>query len=264
MKTEKRVLGVLPLILAGVIVLAFPAPPASAEPTDVTVRVISKGAKFVGTSAGGASVVIRDADTGAILAEGITSGDSGDTGQIMLTPRLRGEPLSTPEAAAFMTSLDIETPRRIQISAVGPLGNRQAANRVTVTQWLVPGKHLTAWDGILLELPGLVVDVLAPVDSKVFPDGIRHILLRADVTAMCGCPFEPGGIWDAEKIEVRALLSRNGERMASVPLGYAGTPSRFEGTIAFDRPGIYEAAVYAYSRQDGNAGVKKIGFSVCG
>jgi hypothetical protein len=43
---------------------------ARAEPTQLEVRVISKGAKFVGTSMGGVLITIRNADTGELLAEG--------------------------------------------------------------------------------------------------------------------------------------------------------------------------------------------------
>ena len=35
-----------------------------AEPTDITVRVLSKDAKFVGTSMGGVRITLRDAETG--------------------------------------------------------------------------------------------------------------------------------------------------------------------------------------------------------
>ena len=63
-------------------VLLFAAP-AIAEPTPVTVRVISQDAKFVGDSTGGAQVILRDAESGHILAEGITAGGTGNTDQIM-------------------------------------------------------------------------------------------------------------------------------------------------------------------------------------
>ena len=46
------------------------ATPALAVPTPVTVRVLSQGAKFIGTGMGGVDVVLADAATGAKLAEG--------------------------------------------------------------------------------------------------------------------------------------------------------------------------------------------------
>jgi hypothetical protein len=41
-----------------------------AEPTVITIRVISKDAKFIGTSMGGMRITLRDAHTGAVLATG--------------------------------------------------------------------------------------------------------------------------------------------------------------------------------------------------
>jgi len=68
--------------------------PIAAEPTAVDVRVISKGAKFVGTSMGGCEVVIRDAETGEILARGKTAGSTGDTDRIMRAGMKHHEPVS--------------------------------------------------------------------------------------------------------------------------------------------------------------------------
>ncbi len=42
-----------------------------AEPTHITVHVLAKGAKFIGTSMGGVEITIRDADTGELLAKGV-------------------------------------------------------------------------------------------------------------------------------------------------------------------------------------------------
>jgi hypothetical protein len=58
-----RAFGIL-LTLALLIVPAI----AAAEPTDVTVRVLAKDSKFVGTSMGGMRIILRDAQTGEILA----------------------------------------------------------------------------------------------------------------------------------------------------------------------------------------------------
>lgn len=55
--------------LNGLLVLLFGAV-AQAVPTPITVRVIAKNAKLVGDPAGGASVIIRDTETGAVLASG--------------------------------------------------------------------------------------------------------------------------------------------------------------------------------------------------
>jgi hypothetical protein len=158
--------------------------PAMAEPTRITVRVVSKDAKFVGTSMGGVLIQIRDAQSGALLAEGVTTGDTGDTKRLMLTDRKRSVPLSTADAAKFEVILDVEEPRWVEVTAYGPLAQRQSANRVSATQWVVPGKHITGGDAWLLELPGLVVDVLAPPAHLKLGGLPQRVDLRANVMMM--------------------------------------------------------------------------------
>ena len=50
---------------------------AQAEPTEIVVRVLGNDSKFVGTSMGGMRVTLRDAQTGEILATGLTQGATG-------------------------------------------------------------------------------------------------------------------------------------------------------------------------------------------
>lgn len=253
--TSKALFGAL-------LALALLVPPAAAEPTRVTVRVISKGAKFVGTSMGGVRIVIRDADSGALLASGVTRGGTGDTKRIMVAERKPGGVLSTKGAARFVASIDIDEPRRIEVVALGPLAQRQSANRVSATQWVVPGRHITGGDGFLLVLPGFVVDVLAPPAHVKLKGTPRRITLRANVTMMCGCPIKPGGIWDADRYEVKALIRRNGTPVGSVALSYAGSTSQFSGDVTVDAPGTYEAVVYAYDPTNGNTGLDRTTFVV--
>lgn len=55
------------------------APAGYAEPTEIIVRVLARGGKFIGTSMGGAEVVVRDAASGQVLARGTTEGGTGAT-----------------------------------------------------------------------------------------------------------------------------------------------------------------------------------------
>ena len=235
---------------------------AQAAPTRVTVRVIAKGAKFIGTSIGGARVVLRDADTGAILASGVTSGSTGDTARIMKEPRARGGVLSSEGSAAYTAVLDIDRPVLVEADATGPLAARQSANRVTATQWVVPGKDLTGGDAWLLEMPGFMVDVLAPPTHSRAGNAPVSVPIAANVTMMCGCPLTPGGLWDADVIQVRALVSRDGVPVGEVPLAYAGTASQFAGTVNASEPGEYEVTVYAYDPRDGNTGLDHATFII--
>lgn len=235
---------------------------ASAEPTDITVRVLSKDAKFVGSSMGGARVVLRDADTGKILAEGVTEGGTGDTDLIMHTDRGRRTTLSTEDAAKFTATIDIDEPRLIEVEVFGPLAQRQSANRVTATQWVVPGEDITGGDGWLIELPGYVVDVLAPPSHLKLPPEMRKVELRANVSLMCGCPITPGGLWDSRELTVKALVTRDGEKLPPIDLAYAGAPSQFAGSVTVDAPGLYEVTVYAHNPRSGNTGLDSTTFMV--
>lgn len=252
----------LALALTLALTLALAPAAAVAAPTEVTVRVLAKGAKFVGTSMGGALVTIRDADGGRLLAQGVTRGGTGDTKRIMKDARRPGAALATKGAAAFAAVLDIEAPTLVEITAFGPLAQRQSAGRVSATQWIVPGKHVTAGDAVLLELPGLVVDVLDPPAAVKLKGTPRKVTLRANVVLMCGCPVTPGGLWDADRLEVAALVRRNGVPAGEVPLRYAGEASQFAGEIEVDRAGAYEAVVYAFDPANGNTGVDRVTFSV--
>ena len=242
--------------------IAAAALPVAAVPTAITVRVVAKGAKFIGTSMGGVRITIRDADTGELLAKGVTRGDTGDTKRLMVAAHKRGDVLSSEGAAKYTTTLDLDEPRLLEVTTYGPLAQRQAANRVSATQWVVPGKNITAGDGWLLEMPGLIVDVQAPpthVKLKGVPQSVK---IEANVTMMCGCPIAPGGVWDAGKMEVKALLRRNGEAAGELPLSYAGATSQFAGTWKVDKPGTYEATVYAYEPVNGNTGLDHVTFMV--
>ncbi len=170
--------------LSAAAAMALAALPAAGEQTRLAVRVLSEDAKFVGTSMGGAQVLIHDADTGELLAEGTTSGGTGDTRRIVLEPRRRGEPLSTPEAAGFYATLELERPRRVRITARGPLAQPQAIQEVSRTQWVFPGRHLDQGDAILLVLAGFVVDILEPPAHVRLGPPPQEVPLRINLTMM--------------------------------------------------------------------------------
>lgn len=236
--------------------------PAHAEPTQITVHAIAKDAKFIGTSIGGVRIVIRDADSGAILADGITTGSTGDTKKLMSDDRKRGVALSTDDAARYTATIDISEPRLLEVSAFGPLAQRQSAARLSVTQWVVPGKHITGGDGLMLELPGFVVDVLDPPAHVKLKGVPQTVNLSANVMMMCGCPTSAGGMWDSNKYEVRALLKKNGNSAGELPLVYSGKESQFSAGWNITEPGTYQATVYAYDPANGNTGVDSATFVV--
>jgi hypothetical protein len=94
------------------------------------------------------------------------------------------------------------------------------------------------------------------------PADTSKVDLRANVILMCGCPIEPEGLWDANNLEVKALVSRNGERIAPVDLSFVGETSQFAGSVPVDQAGLYDVLVYAYDRTNGNTGIDRTTFFV--
>ena len=223
---------------------------ARAVETDITIRVISRDAKFVGSSVGGAHVTVSEAQTGVVLAQGVTEGGTGDTDLIMKNPRKRNTMLATEDAAKFSTVIDLERPTRLDVRVIGPMSQPHAANTVTASQWVLPGRG-TDEEGWILELPGLIVDI-EETGLSVGADG--KVAVRATVRMMCGCPLKPGGLWDSDAFEISALLRRDGEIVERISMQFAGEESKFEGTIPVASAGRYDVEVWAYQPSTGNAG----------
>jgi hypothetical protein len=206
-------------------------------PTTIAVRVIARDGKFLGDDIGGAQITVRDAHTRELLSQGITSGGSGPNGcdGVMCVRLRRGEPIPTTGASVLNVTLDLDGPRQIEVTAYGPLAARGSANTVSATQWVYPGKNITAGDGFLLELPGLIVQIVDP-PTHFAPQVLQELHIHANVAMMCGCPIE-------------------------VPLAFtkippANAPGQFTGTwIPPAAGGIFEIMVYAYQSSTGNTGV---------
>jgi hypothetical protein len=230
--------------------------------TDITVRVIAKDGKFLGDDIGGSLITISNVQTGELLAKGYTKGGSGNTKEIMQTPRCWGTPIPTDSASDFTARLDLEEPTLIEVTAYGPLGGLQSAHKVSATQWAVPGKNITGGDGLLLVMPGLLVQVLEPITHLSFTSLPAQINIAANVTMMCGCPIGPGGVpdWNDINFEVGAQIRKDGRIIDEVKLEYAGAASQFKGSYTVKRKGFYEADVYAYQPDNGNTGTARVTF----
>jgi hypothetical protein len=150
-------------LLAGLILA--PALAGQGVPTKVLVRAVSHDAKIISDGVGGARITIREAATGKVLAQGIQHGGSGDTRLIMRGPRARGATVyATPGAAQFLATLSLERPTEVEISAEGPLNPPHATQRASKTLLLVPGQDVLG-EGILLEIHGFIVELLAPAED---------------------------------------------------------------------------------------------------
>lgn len=218
-----------------------PAGAGGAVPTEVVVRVQARNALFVTTDMG-AKVVISDADTGEVLARGVTTGTVANA-----DPRLR---------AGFRTTLDLTGPRRLRVTARAPLSYPHAQAEVSSTQWVMPGRHLRG-EGWVLEVPGFVVTLEDVPQAVSVAAGQGSLPLRARVVMMCGCPTEPGGRWDASGYEIRARLHRDGRLLGEYVLTYAGESSTYEASLPVGSPGDHELLVFAYDPETGNTGVAR-------
>lgn len=251
----------LSFIMVGLIMSLPIATEAEGVQTKIDVRALSKGAKFIGTSMGGAAVTIKNARTGEILAEGKTSGSTGNTDRIMRTKHPRDRVLSTSEAARYTAEIELDEPTTLKITARGPLSHPGDANTVSTTQKVIPGNHLTGGDGVLLEIPGFVVDIKTPRKNVVeAPNG--ELSVKAFVAMMCGCPISPDGLWDANDYQLNLVLIEDDEIVNKQPMNYTGEPSHFQSSIEVPENGAYKIRVQAYDPALGNTGFETMDLHV--
>jgi hypothetical protein len=242
--------------------------------TKVSVRVIARDGKFLGDDVGGASIIMRDAHTRELLAKGITSGSSGTNGPggVMCARLQRGEPIPTADASLYTAELKLDRPRRVEITAHGPLGFAESANTVTATQWVYPGKDIVEGDGFLLEVPGLIVQIVSPAANSSAAR-VSELGIQAHVAMMCGCPIDyknqeskmvcpelPADEqpWLPDEFEVAAVVDSGSGAPTTVSLQFvptADTPGQFAGTWDQPLPGSHEITVYAYQKATGNTGL---------
>lgn len=228
------------------------------ESTRVVVHAAAHDAKLMHDPVGGAFIRIVNAETGEVLAEGVQHGSSGSTDKIVRQPRERGTSIyDTPGAAVFETTVMLTGPTKVQVTATGPLDYPQAQQRTAKTLTLVPGQHVTG-DGIVLTLHGFIVEVLSPNVRSITPGATIDV--RARVRMMCGCPTEPGGLWDASRYTIHAeLVGPDGGVVARAPLSFSGTTSEYEGTIAVPSEGATQLRVVAVDAERANAGTATVG-----
>jgi hypothetical protein len=164
------------------LVICFASPSFSAEKivTKVIVRVVARDAQVIGSGVGGALVRIKNLETGEILAEGKQEGGAGSTDRIMIRPHQRGEAVyGTFGTGSFEAKISLERPTQVEIEAEGPLAYPQSVQKGSKTMLLIPGKHITG-EGVIIELNGLIVNILSPFPQKSLKVG-EKALVRAEV-----------------------------------------------------------------------------------
>jgi hypothetical protein len=159
------------ILFSGIIFCSVQGLSAEKVSTKILIRVVSKDAKVVGSGVGGASVRIVNVDSGEILAQGKQEGGTGDTDRIMVQPRRRGDAIyGTPGAAFFQTEIPLDRPTRVEIQVAAPLAYPQSIQKGSKTLVLIPGRHILG-EGVIIELDGLIVNVLEPMPTKVLKKG---------------------------------------------------------------------------------------------
>ncbi|SDQ82280.1 hypothetical protein [Flagellimonas zhangzhouensis] len=234
-----------------------------ATETKLMVRAKAKDAKFVGSSIGGAYVIVRNSLNGQILAEGKTTGSTGNTGLIMKSAHERFTLLSDEKTAGFLAVIDIDEPTYVNVEVVSPVNKKNAQVKASTQLWLIPGKDILG-DGVVVEIPGFVIDILTPNTHQyialesVVKTGVK---IEANIVMMCGCPIEKEGIWDSNQMEVKALIQKDGKNMGEITLTNP-KQNTFDGQLEIKETGYYQITVYAYNATTGNTGVDKINFVV--
>lgn len=226
-------------------------------PTTLTVRAKAKDAKFIGSSIGGAFIKVTDALTGEVLAKGYTKGSTGNTTTIMSQAHNRYDQLADINTASFQTQIPLSEPTLITIEATAPARHRGAAIKASTQIWLIPGRNILG-DGIIIEIPGFVVDILKPNTHQfISKDSLDMGLLtiKASMVMMCGCTISDGGTWNAREMEVTAIIKMDGAPFRSLPMANGNIPNIFEGSFLVEEAGQYQITVYGFDPRTYNAGV---------
>lgn len=254
--------------------------------TKIVVRVQAKGGKFLGDDIGGACVVIRHSVTGQILASGVTRGDSGEltaayssnaSQSAIITPAqakaASGETIHWLHAGVstsnFTADIELDVPALLEFTVFGSRGGLQTAHAVSTTQWVVPGSDLTAGPGFVIEIPGLLLQVMQPATHSELSltNGPITLAMQANVTMMCGCPISWEKPWLPSDFAVNVDIANvaTGHSLR-VPLTFDNNkdapPSIFNGSHEVSEAGTYEATFSAVQHSTGNTGAGLVTFTV--
>lgn len=225
--------------------------------TPLTVRVLARDAKWIGTSMGGVEIQIRDLSTGTLLVSGITEGSTGDTDVLIHQSKTRYGQLSTEGAASFETSLSLAEPVFAEVKAIFRTAYTGLPITVSKDLWLIPGKAMDG-DGVVLELPGFAMRINHPMPHQaVSLANTDEARIDLFMIMLCGCPIEPGGTWDSNPMEVEALVYREDELIQTIPFDNTET-NRFSADLSNLPVGSYRVFVSAYDPRSKNTGVEKI------
>lgn len=232
------------------------ATPAHAVDTNVSISVKSKDAMFIGESVGAAYVIVRDKRDGDILVEGRTTGNSGKRDLIMATSAARDTVIVDEETSRFEFSLDLYEPTPVTVEVSGPYAQRQSLAKASADYLLIPGKDYTQGNGIIVEIPGFIVDVMSPPANRKAKFSAEGTLpLQVNVTKLCGCHIDKDGPWPPERYEVEAAIYRGEVLLASLKLDKAEQPGIYGTNLKFEEAGTYRVVVTAFDSKTLEGGI---------
>jgi len=266
-------------LLAGLLLCSLVSESFS-QTTKLVVRARAKDAKFIGTKHAGAYgnvlVSVTNALTGKVLAKGVTEGASGDTKLLLQTPLNRYQPITDDSTAKFEAQLAIDEPTLVTVSLAAPSNKKKAKTSrnadfkyqpvesiVSSTQvWVIPGKDIDG-EGLILEVPGLVVDIFQDKNTVSLSElKDKTLTIKSHLALQCGCVITAGGLWNADHIEVKGVLKQAGKKIQDISLKLVG-PSLYEGNFTnIDKKGKYEVQVYAFDNKTKNTGADRINVEI--
>lgn len=229
--------------------------PAYATETEIMLRAKANDAKFMGSSIGGVRAVVTDAETGEVLDSGWIRGGTGSTETLMQQPIARGQSLTDDETAGFLAHVDINFPRLLKFTVIGPYGYRQALQEASVTSWVLPGKHILG-DGIVLDLSGFIIEAW----TSVMEGGI--IEFYANASLLCGCKISPNTQWQPDNYEATVTIMRDGQLIKTMPLDFTGPVGIFSGKTILEETGHFKAIISLFDAKTGNVGVVRTIFEM--
>ncbi|WPZ10634.1 hypothetical protein [Roseivirga spongicola] len=248
------------LLITVFLISCFTVYSQEAQDTKITVRTKAKDAKFIGSSMGGSMIIIRDAQTNEILAQGLTEGGTGNTDAIIKTAHERYTPIAY-GAAAFEASISLQKPLFVTVEALSPVAHKEARVVAQTQLWLIPGKHIDG-EGLILEIPGFVVDGLYPQTHQGFSiEEDKRVELKANIVMMCGCTISDGGLWDSNDMDIEASVYVDGEFWKNIPMQNP-SENTFTANLTLEKTGNHEVIITAYHRISKNTGVDQLYFRV--
>jgi len=117
----------------------------------------------------------------------------------------------------------------------------------------VPGRDVLG-EGVLIELLGFTVELQSPAVGASLVAGTPFTVV-VSVTMLCGCPTEPGGLWNADEIDVIVRVLDGGTEVAFQPLTFAGTRSTYGTELTVSHTGRLELQALALNDDTGNFGM---------